>query len=253
MKVSITKRQYIGMASVFMMLVIWKLVSVSFGSDFILPSPEKTLRSVLSIIGDVGFLNVAGATILRGVAGFAIACLLGIGAGIAAGLSSWFNAFMAPVVVTVRSTPVVAFILLALIWLDSDSVPVFIAVLTMFPIVYSNVVEGIRSVDEKLIEMADFYKVSKRRVVRAVYIPAIAPFMVSGISTAVGIGWRAIIVGEVLSQPKYGIGTDMHAAQIYLKVDLLIAWTVLAVLLSWLFERLIRWGESKIVVWRNGR
>src|SRR5574344_2112773 len=99
--------------------------------------------------------------------------------------------------------------------------------------------------------VAMFYKVNRKRIIREVYVPAIMPFIVSGISTAIGIGWRAIIVGEVLSQPKYGIGTDMHAAQLFLKVEVLIAWTVIAVLLSWLFEKLIRLGESKIVVWRE--
>src|SRR5574344_320576 len=251
MKISITKRHYIGFASVILMLVIWKVLSMHFGSDFILPSPEKTIVSAFGIIGNIGFLKVVVATLLRGIIGFAIAGSIGIITGVIAGLSPNFNAFMAPVVVTIRSTPVVAFILLALIWLTSDSVPIFIAVLTMFPIVYANVVEGIKNVDGKLVEMARFYKVNRKRIIREVYVPAIMPFIVSGISTAIGIGWRAIIVGEVLSQPKYGIGTDMHAAQLFLKVEVLIAWTVIAVLLSWLFEKLIRLGESKIVVWRE--
>ena len=251
MKISINKRHYIGFASVVLMLIIWKLLSLHFRSDFILPSPEKSLISALGIVGDLGFLKVVGATIMRGFIGFIIAGLLGIIAGIFAGLSPNFNAFMAPFIVTVRSTPVVAFILLALIWFTSDSVPIFIAILTMFPIVYSNVVEGINNVDGKLVEMAIFYKVNRKRIVGEVYVPAIMPFLVSGFSTAVGIGWRAIIVGEVLSQPKYGIGTDMHAAQLFLNVEALIAWTVIAVIFGWLFEKLIRTGESKIVVWRG--
>lgn len=83
------------------------------------------------------------------------------------------------------------------------------------------------------------------------YIPAVMPFITSGASSAMGIGWRAIIIGEVLSQPVYGIGTRMQLAQTYLNVEVLIAWTLLAIALSYLFERLIRWGESYLIRWKN--
>ncbi len=66
-----------------------------------------------------------------------------------------------------------------------------------------------------------------------------------------GIGWRAIIIGEVLSQPKYGIGTKMQNAQTFLNVDAVIAWTIIAILISYGFEKLIRWSEHKLVVWRD--
>ena len=77
------------------------------------------------------------------------------------------------------------------------------------------------------------------------------PFIISGASSAMGIGWRAIIIGEVLSQPKYGIGTKMQSAQTFLNVDAVIAWTIIAILISYGFEKLIRWSEHKIVVWKN--
>ena len=76
------------------------------------------------------------------------------------------------------------------------------------------------------------------------------PFIISGASSAMGIGWRAIIIGEVLSQPKYGIGTVMQSAQTFLNVDAVIAWTIVAVIISYGFEKIIRWSERKLIVWR---
>ena len=96
-----------------------------------------------------------------------------------------------------------------------------------------------------------FYKVSNKRIIREIYIPAITPFIFGGISNAVGIGWRAIIIGEVLGQPKYGIGTQMQNAQTFLKVDVLIAWTFVVIILSYLFELLVRWVERKLVIWKS--
>ncbi len=251
MKPFINKQTAWGAASVVLMLVLWKGVSVHYASEFILPSPEKTLKTALALFADGNFLQVAGATVLRGLIGFMVAIVLGIGLGIPAGMFSGFRSFITPVLVLIRSVPVVAFILLALIWFSSDTVPVFIGLLTMFPLVCTNVMEGIRQVDRNLVQMARFYRVSTRRIIWEVYLPAITPFLFSGFSNAIGIGWRAIIVGEVLSQPQYGIGTVMQTAQTYFNIDVLIAWTLLTVFISYLFERLVRGFEHLAVRWRD--
>ncbi len=250
MKISFTKKQTISVASVAVMLIGWKILAIYFNSDFIVPQPEDTFLTVVKLFGDSGFILVAGTTMLRGVVGFIVSGILGLAIGILAGISSGFNAFINPMLVTIRSTPVIAFILLTLIWFSPDVVPVFIAMLTMFPFICTNVVDGIRSVDPGLIEMAKFYRVGTRKIIGEVYIPAIMPFIISGASSAMGIGWRAIIIGEVLSQPQYGIGTRMQSAQTFLNVDAVIAWTLIAVLISYGFEKIIRWGERKIVTWK---
>ncbi len=233
------------------MLLLWKGLALYFNSDFILPHPEGTLVRTISLFGESQFLLIVGATILRGVLGFIISLVFGVVFGILAGVSRDFNAFLKPILVVLRSTPVIAIILLALIWLNANSVPVFIAILTMFPFICTNTIDGIRSVDKQLVEMAWIYKVGRFRIAKEVYLPAIMPFIISGASSAMGIGWRAIIIGEVLSQPRYGIGTVMQSAQTFLNVDAVIAWTIIAVLLSYVFERIIRLTEKRIVVWRD--
>lgn len=250
MKISITSKQYVSLASILFMLVVWKLLALHFDSDFALPSPEKTLVTSLKLFGDSKFIATVGSTIARGVVGFVLSGILGVGLGIIAGLNPHFYAFLRPMLVTIRSTPVIALILLALIWLNANLVPVFIAMLTMFPFICTNVTDGIKSVDPDLVAMARFYRVGRARLIGELYIPAILPFIISGASSAMGIGWRAIITGEVLSQPRYGIGTLMQAAQTFLNVDAVIAWTMVAVLVSYGFEKFIRWSERKLIVWR---
>jgi len=250
MKHSFTTKQYISFATVGLMLVIWKLLSIKFDSDFILPSPEKTFLTTINLFGDINFLSVVGSTVFRGILGFIISAILGVGLGVIAGISPNFNAFLKPILVVIRSTPIIALILLALIWLSPGSVPVFIAMLTMFPFICTNVIDGIKNVDPDLIEMASFYRIGKRRIIMELYIPAILPFIISGASSAIGFGWRAIITGEVLSQPEFGIGTLMQAAQTFLNVDAVIAWTIVAVIISYGFEMIIRLIERKIIVWR---
>ncbi len=251
MKISFTDKRFWQVASVAFILAVWQLLSLLAGSDWVLPSPGKTLAATFALFGEPGFLAVVGSTVLRSLAGFAISFVLGVTLGILAGTHRAFHAFLQPMLVTLRSVPVIALILLALIWFTPGTVPVFIALLTMFPFICTNVIDGIRSIDPDLTGMAAFYRVPRGRIIRELYIPGIMPFLVSGASSALGIGWRAIITGEVLSQPRYGIGTLMQGAQTFLNVEAVIAWTLLAVAISFLFEKALRRYERKLTVWKT--
>ncbi len=250
MKSSITKYQVISIISVATMLFLWKITALWFNSSLIVPHPEKVIFQAIKLFADKEFIIVAGSTVLRALFGFFISFILGLIIGIFAGISASFNAYIKPIIVTIRSLPVISLILLALIWFNPGTVPVFIAFLTMFPFICTNVAEGVKSVDPNLIIMAKLYRTNWKKIIYELYIPAIMPFIISGVSSSMGIGWRAIIIGEVLSQPRFGIGTKMQAAQIFLNVDAVIAWTLIAVLISFGFEKIIRMAERKIIKWR---
>ena len=237
--------------SILTMLGIWELVALRVDNPLILPAPPSVCIALFQIFSEASFWQNAGSTVLRGIAGFGLALILAFLTAIPAGIFESFRVFLTPFLVTIRSVPVITFILLALIWFHPPQVPVFIGFLTMYPIICGNLITGIQETDRELVQMARSYRMRLSSIIRHVYIPSTLPVLFAGISTAMGFGWRAIIIGEVLSQPKYGIGTRMQLSQIYLLVHDLIAWTVFAVIISYLFERLIRMIERKVVDWRN--
>ncbi len=250
MKHFITKNRVISIAGILFLLLIWQVISLVYGSEQIIPSPAKTLGATLRIFMASDFWPSVGATVLRGLEGFAISVVLSMMTGIPAGLNRNFFHFINPLLVTIRSTPVISLILLAIIWFGNQQVPVFIAILTMYPVITLNIIEGIRHVDRELVEMGEIFRVKPLRILIDVYIPSIIPFLTSGFSNAMGFGWRAIIIGEVLSQPRHGIGTSMQSAQIFLQVSELIAWTIIAIAISYFFEIVIRKTEKSIVKWK---
>ncbi|MFH0762186.1 MAG: ABC transporter permease [Bacteroidota bacterium] len=250
MKNLFTRNRIISLVVAVLLLIIWEILSLSFGSDQILPGPDDTLLTLFRMLGTPEFYTALGLTLLRGVIGFAIAFIAALLIGIPAGLNSGIDAAFRPVLVTIRSTPVIAIILLALIWFRVDQVPVFIGFLTMLPILTNNISQGIRNTEPEYIQMAQLYSVRKSRILREIYFPSILPWLFTGISTAVGFGWRSVIIGEVLSQPRYGIGSMMQDAQSFLLVSEVIAWTLVAVVVGALFEWLIRKSEQSILRWK---
>ena len=112
-----------------------------------------------------------------------------------------------------RSIPVISFILLALIFLNPESIPLMIAFLTMFPLLTENLTRGILDLRPGLSIMARQFHIRRSNVLFQIIYPQLKPFLYSGLASAAGFGWRAIIMGEVLSQCAFGIGSEMKRAQ----------------------------------------
>ncbi|MGE5328812.1 MAG: ABC transporter permease [Deltaproteobacteria bacterium] len=250
MKASTIKNSILTFISFILIIVLWKLASLLVGSEIIIPSPESTFNSLASIVASESFLRIIFETIVRVLEAFLIACIAGIVVGLITGFSKIIDSLFKPFLVIIMSTPVISFILIALIWFKSGEIPIFVAFLVIFPIITTNVSEGIKNIDLKLVQMTKAYRIKRIRVLTEVYLPSILSYLVAGISTAVGIGWKVVITTEVLSQPKFSIGTSLDTAKVYLETSNVFAWTIIAILLSFFFEKLVRLVESQIFKWR---
>ncbi|MDD4993824.1 MAG: ATP-binding cassette domain-containing protein [Paludibacter sp.] len=217
----------------------WQLIALAIGFPALFPSLTDLFNEVFKLIISANFFVALAATVLRGIIGFVFAFFLAFLLASVATFSGFWRSFFQPIIVTARSIPVISMVLLALLWFSPTQLPVFIALITMFPILYQNTLTGLTQTDIRLIEMAQVFGKSGTNQFFNIYLPSGKKNIFDGIKTAMGFGWRAIIIGEVLSQPLHGIGTSMKLAQVYINVPELIAWTVVAIAVSYLFEFII--------------
>ena len=117
------------------------------------------------------------------------------------------------------------------------------------PIVYSNVLGGISSMDKKLTEMADVFAVPFPRRLRYLYLPQVAPFFRSACAVGLGLCWKAGVAAEVIGLPDPSIGINLYEAKVYLDTPDLFAWTLAIVLLSVAIEAALRralgWAQAR--------
>ena len=108
----------------------------------------------------------------------------------------------------------------------------------VLPIVYTNILHGLKSTDPKLLEMSHLFEVGWWRRLHYIYIPHLESFLVSACSVSIGMAWKAGIAAEVIGIPEGSIGERLYEAKIYLSSADLFAWTVAIVVFSILFEKL---------------
>lgn len=230
-------------------LLLWQLASMAVGLPLLLPSPLAVLLRLGQLCTGADFWLTVVSSLLRILLGFLLGVLFGTAL---AGLCWRFrliDALARPLLGVLKSTPVASFIILALVWVKTTWLATVISFIMVLPLIYANVREGIDSADRQLLEMAQVFRLSRRKTFRYCYLPAILPFFLSAISSALGFAWKSGIAAEVLGRPARAIGSQIYDSKIYLETPDLFAWTLVVILLSVLLERLavrfVRWAGKR--------
>lgn len=227
-------------------LVIWQMASMWIGQEILLVSPVSVFVRLLQLIPTGTFWRSILSSVTRIAGGFLLAAAFGV---LAAGLAVRFRRveeFLRPFVLTVKAIPVASFVILVLIWVPSKNLSVVISFLMVFPILYTNVLEGEKQMDKKLTEMAQVFALSPSVRLRYLYLPQILPYFRTGCRVGLGLCWKAGVAAEVIGIPDPSIGEQLYNAKVYLNTPDLFAWTVVIVALSLLFERIFLYLVDRV-------
>lgn len=219
-------------------IAVWQTVSMIIQNDIIFVGPADVVRSFFLLLPSPEFWLSIGRSFARISIGFACAFACGILAGSLAFRFRLLGELLDPVMMLIKSIPVASFVILALIWIGSDNLAVFISFLVVFPILYVNTISGLQSTDRKLLEMASVFSVGLPGRIRHIYLPALLPYLTSGCKVALGMSWKSGIAAEVIGVPAHTIGENLYMSKIYLATSDLFAWTIVIILVSALFEKL---------------
>lgn len=226
--------------STVILCALWEFLSSKVDSPLILPSIRDVLRDFASLVESPHFPRDSLATFMRGLAAFFVSFALSIALGVLSGVFPLFTAILTPWMSVIKSVPVVAFILITILWFGSGIVPVFVAVIMTLPVMAEATAQGVRAADKKLLEMARSYRMSRRSILMNIRIPSAMPFILAGAASSFGLTWKVVIAGEILSFPESGLGSAMQTAKVHLETPRVFSLTIVAILMSVVTEILLR-------------
>ena len=240
MKASIMRTSFKKIFIILFWLIIWEIFALIVNKEIYLPSPISTFKTLASLLIDKTTYIIILASTYRTILGLVLSCIVGIILGFICGLNNFLYDLINPLVIVIRSTPIVSIIILAIIWLKSSNVPVFASFLMCFPVIFTNVATGIKNTDKKILEMCKIYNISKFNIIKSVYFYSVLPYIYSAIISSIGIAWKASSAAEVLSIPKYSIGKYLFYAKANLEPTELFSWTIIIITLSYIFENIFK-------------
>lgn len=225
--------------AVLIALLFWQAAAVLVDSSILIAAPSAVLRRFLLLWREDGFFQIVCFTFSHIAAGYLLAAFTGFLLAVTAAGLPVIEKLLWPWVVSVRSVPVASMVVMLLIWVSSRRLPVVISFLVVFPVVYNNVLSGMKHLDPELEEMSAVFRIGRLRHFRYVAMPQLSPYLLSACSVTAGMAWKAGVAAEIIGTPPLSVGKQIYQSKIWLDTEMLFAWTLMLVVLSVVFEKLI--------------
>lgn len=224
--------------AVLLALLFWQIIAMILNRSFLLSSPLEVAKALF----ELGLSNVFWKGMWKSIFKILLGFLSGAGAGILLATLSYrfklFEIYISPYITVIRSVPVASFVIIILIGLGSEALSILVCFFMVMPIFYANTLEGLKSVDIKMFQMAKIFKLGKKAKFIYIYLPALESFLISSSVASMGIAFKSGIAAEVIGRPKDTLGYFLFDAKIYLETSKVFAITFMVILCSAIFERL---------------
>ena len=233
----------------FFWLGVWQLLAMCVDNFLLVVTPLQALRALVTLAGQAEFWQSAFGSLWRIALGFMLGAVLALLLAAVSYRYKIAEEVLRPFMVFCKAVPVAVFAVLLLIWWGSSMLAVAICFLVVFPNIYLNTLEGLKSADRELLEMAEVFRLPFGTRFFYIYRPALKPFLLSAFQLSLGMCWKSGVAAEVIGTPTHSIGGALYLAKIYLDTADLFAWTAVIVVLSVLFEKIIFYGIEVFFRW----
>jgi sulfonate transport system permease protein len=235
-----------------LLILVWQAGSSrGWFSTAVLPSPVTVGKELGTLIGNGQLPSNLLVSLRRVLIGAGIGISLGTALGIVSGLWRPAEEALDSTLQMMRTLPHLVMLPLFVLWLGIDELPkiLIIVIGTSLPM-YLNTFSAVRTVDPKLIEMAQSFGLGRARLVQTVIVPGALPGMFTGLRYSLGISWLSLVVAEQINA-RSGLGFLISNAQQFFLPSVLLVCVVVYALLGLGTDLFVRYLERRCLAWRG--
>jgi NitT/TauT family transport system permease protein len=251
--VSAGRRPRAGAATVLspaLLVAAWWLVSLAVPAD-VVPGPLETLEAMWDDVQSGEVPRHVLATLNRVAWSFLLAMAIGAVAGVAMGLSARVERWLSLWVMVALTIPGLCYAIVAFLWVGLNEVAAVLAIgVATSPAVTITVWEGVKSIDNRLADMAKAFGAPAGKRLRRVVVPQLLPYLMAAARYGVGIIWKVAVLVELLGMSS-GVGYKLHYWFQLNNMPQVFAWTVFFTIIMILIELvLLKRLEARLFAWR---
>lgn len=221
-------------------IAIWYISAAIINDEILAPSPKSVMAELFSILGKKRTYKAINGTLLRSITSFFISFFAAVLLAVPASFSGFVKKAFYPLVALSRAMPTMSVILLCLIWLKSSAAPVAVSFIVVFPMLYAAVLNALENRNKRTAEMLKIYGVSKTKVFFGVTFPDILEKLFPEFVSVFAFNVKLTVSGEAIAYTRQSLGREMYAANASFLTGRLMAFTLIAVLLSVALELIVK-------------
>jgi NitT/TauT family transport system permease protein len=202
------------LAAFIIVLAVWEAAGrADLLNPLYVPTPSQIGAVLAESFSDGRIWPHLEATFTAALGGLALGIAVGIVLGVVAALVPAIAELLEPVMTLLNAIPRVILAPLFVIWLGIGlASKVALSFILVAVLIFFTVFSGIRQVDRRLVERIITLGGDRWALVRHVYLPSVAAWILSNLKVAVGFAFTGACVGEFVAATR-GLGYLLSFAQ----------------------------------------
>jgi len=235
-----------------MILLLWQLAG-AFGwiSVFFLPTPSMIAAHTQELLLSGDLFSHLSISVQRALLGFVIGGGIGFLCGLLVGFSRTAEHVLDPTFQMLRMIPHLALAPLIILWFGfGETSKIFIIANGAFFPMYINTFMGLRSVDNRLFDVAKVLEFNRFKLITGLIVPAASPQIMLGLRTSLAVSWLGLVVAELIGS-QAGIGFIINLGKQTSVTELIFIGVIIFAIVGKLFDSFVRLLEKKWLNWRD--
>ena len=240
-----------SLITIVILLILWIVSGEMVNNPIKLPSFFDVAERMFELAKSAIFYEAFAYTLARSFFGLLLALFIGVLLGICSGISHKFEEYFEPIYTILKSIPNVSYILIVLIWTNSKIATCVIGFMVMFPMTYANTLSGMKSIENKYLDLMRIYPVRKTYKIFKVYLPLISHYIYASFSNGLGLTFKVGIMAEILGSVSPGMGRQFQLCRINVDMIGIFAWTIWLIVFLIVFESLLKLIENRLLKYKE--
>jgi NitT/TauT family transport system permease protein len=231
-------------------LLLWEIASRNWIEPFLISSPSRILTSLIAGFRSGELVQHTWVTFQEIAIGFPAGVVLGIGLGYAFGRSQLLAEIFEPIIIALNGIPRTALAPLFIVWLGIGIwSKVGVVFLLTFFLNFFNTYAGMRQLDQEYVDLARLMGARGWKLTFKVILPAISPYVFTGIRTSIPFSVIGAIVGEFVAATE-GVGYFIRqAAGLFRTADVFVGIIVLMLMVI-VIDKVAELIERRALRWQ---
>jgi NitT/TauT family transport system permease protein len=231
-------------------LAIWQLLSGPVLDPYFVSSPSRIAADLADGFREGNLLSDVGITMVEAAIGLVVGMVTGIVLGIAFAFWPTVDKIFEPILGAVNALPRPALAPLFVLWFGLGmSSKVLVALSLVFFVAFYNAYQGVKSIDQDVVNSVRVMRASRVALLRMVVLPAVFSWVFAAFKLSVGYALVGAIVGEFVGSTS-GLGYELTQAQGLLDTDRVFAIVILTGIVASIVLFLADRAEARLLKWR---
>jgi ABC-type nitrate/sulfonate/bicarbonate transport system permease component len=243
----INKNITLSFFGILFIFLLWNIFSAVSQNDFIVPSPSLTFKALGKIVLDTYTYKVLASTLLRLFLSIVLSFILGVVLAVFSYLYIKFKYFIKPLIVLMKTIPVVAIVIMLLVIIGRVYSAYFIVGVVTLPIIYEGTLNGLETLDKDMLDEVKLISNNNIKILSHIYLPLIKPHLLTSLVQSFGLGLKVLIMAEFIIETKDSVGELIRFYKNEALTEYIFAWSIILIIFVLIIDTLLNLFKNKSI------